>query len=86
MLAAQIGELKRKHNEEITVLSSRVETEAAQRVESFKHSLARVLRVDYADFKLNEGKPMTMELGQGLYHLLASIFESLQKSGINAKD
>jgi len=55
-------------------------------LDGFKYSLARVLRVDYADFKVNEGKPMTVELGQGLHHLLASIFDGLQRNGINAKD
>jgi hypothetical protein len=84
-LQTQINDLKRKQEDEIRILMSRVETEAAQRVESFKHSLARVLRVDYADFKINEGKPMTVELGQGLHHLLDSIFEALQKQGVSAK-
>jgi predicted RNase H-like nuclease (RuvC/YqgF family) len=86
VMDAKIAELKQKHQEEIGILNSRIETEATHRLEGFKHSVARVLRVDYADFKINAGKPMTVELGQGLHHLLASIFDGLQKSGINAKD
>lgn len=86
VLESQIAELKQKHQEQVDLLNSRIETEAAHRVESFKHTLARVLRVDYADFKINEAKPMTVELGQGLHHLLTSIFDHLHRNGINAKD
>ena len=68
------------------MLNSRIETEAAHHVESFKHAVARVLRVDYTDFKNNDTKPMTLELGQGLSHLLASIFDNLQRNGINVKE
>ena len=85
-LENKISELRRKHDNEITVLTSRVETEAAQRLDSLKHSLARVLRVDYADLKSSNGKAMTVELGQALRDLLASIFDHLQKQGINAKE
>jgi chromosome segregation ATPase len=81
-----ISDLQKKHQEQLELLNSRIETEAAHRVESFKHSLARVLRVDYTDFKINEAKPMTTELGQGLHHLLGSIFDHLQRNGINTKD
>jgi hypothetical protein len=85
-LANEISELKRTHENDITVLTSRVETEAAQRLDSFKHSLAKVLRVDYADFKSSDDKAMTVDLGQALRDLLASIFDHIQKQGINAKE
>jgi hypothetical protein len=85
-LETLVAELKRNHEQEVRILTSRVETQAAQRLETFKHDLARVLRVDYADFKMTDGKPITLELGQALHDLLAAIFEHLQKQGINAKD
>ena len=85
-LESQIAELQQEHQEQVALLNSRIETEAAYRVDSFKHALARVLRVDYADFRMNEAKAMTTELGQGLRHLLVSIFDHLQRNGINAKD
>ena len=78
--------MKRQHADQIAILESRVETEAAHRLESFQHSLARALRVDYAHFKICEGKPMNIELGQGLQALLSAIFDRLQRQGINAKD
>jgi hypothetical protein len=85
-LEATVAELKRNHEQEVKILASRVETEAAQRLDTFKHDLARVLRVDYADFKMASGKPMTPELGEALRDLLAAIFDHLQKQGINTKD
>ena len=85
-LEATVAELKRNHEQEVKILASRVETEAAQRLDTFKHDLARVLRVDYADFKMVNGKPMSLELGEALRDLLAAIFDHLQKQGINTKD
>ncbi|MGD0815298.1 MAG: hypothetical protein ABSA83_17005 [Verrucomicrobiota bacterium] len=85
-LEALVAELKRNHEQEVTILASRVETETAQRLDTFKHDLARVLRVDYADFKMTNGKPMTLDLGEALRDLLVAIFDHLQKQGINVKD
>ena len=85
-LELEISVTKKKNQEQIDLLNSRIETEAAHHVESFKHAVARVLRVDYTDFKNNDTKPMTLELGQGLSHLLASIFDNLQRNGINVKE
>jgi hypothetical protein len=77
--AAKIGRnrsLKRKIKSECEISG----------LETFKHELGRVLRVDYADFKMTSGKPMTVDLGEAIRDLLAAIFDHLRKQGINAKD
>src|SRR5689334_4727139 len=48
-LQAQIDELKTNHDKEASILASRIGTQSSQRLETFKHDLARVLRVDYVD-------------------------------------
>ncbi len=85
-LEATVAELKRNHEQEVTILISRVETESAQRLDTFKYNLARILRVDFADFNMTNGKPMTLDLGEGLRDLLAAIFDQLQKQGVKVKN
>jgi hypothetical protein len=85
-LEAIITELKQTHEQQVQLLTSRIETEAAHRLESFQHSLANTLRVDYGHFQLCEGKPFTPEITQGLQMLVSGIFDRLQRHGINARE
>lgn len=85
-LEAIITELKRTHEQQVQLLTSRIETEAAHRLESFQHALTNTLRVDYGHFRLCEGKPLTPEIAQGLQMLVSGIFDRLQRHGINATE
>ena len=79
------SEAKRKHDEEVHILKSRIETESTRAVDNFKHTLGGIMRVEHTDFQTVEMSPMTIEIGDSLRRQLAAIFNSLQQKGIIKK-
>jgi chromosome segregation ATPase len=79
------SEAKQKNEEEIRILKSRIETEAARAVDNFKHTLGEAMRIEHNDFKTIEQSPMTLELGDSLRRQLAAIFNLHQQKGVIKK-
>lgn len=85
MTTEQLMERVKQLEGELAIAYSRLETESEQRVNTYKHDLARVLRVDYADYQISAGKEMTVELGEAYRGLVAGMFDVLQNRGVNVK-
>lgn len=85
-LARELAIEREKHATDAQALLKRIEVEKTRAADAFSNRLGQKLRLEWRDFQSVSNRPMDVEVGESLRHLLRGIFEMLEREGLKIRD
>ena len=85
-LARELAIEREKHAADSQALLKRIEVEKTRAADAFSNRLGQKLRLEWRDFQSVSNRPMDVEVGESLRHLLRGIFEMLEREGLKIRD